>query len=383
MSDIVLSYSEADRETADRLGDKLRAVGFSVAPRNGDGAAAQVPCVVLWSARLAADPDASPQALRQALAAWADDRLVLAVLDETPLPAGLRDLSAIDLSSTETGIERVVARVRALAGLRAHAADGPSLAAPSPGRRSPTGKGSHRLFAVLGVIAILIGLGLGFFDLPRPASSPAPAPSRSEVSGGGVIPDPFPVETVGANVWSSGLRAWGFVGAGAFLLAIGLIVALRARRIARTVAQPVPRPASPGEPSVATPEPHQIFISYSRRDIAPVDRIIEHMEGVGYSVWIDREATGVATQRYAAPIVRAIRSAQVVALMCSRNAFASDHVVREVYVAGDFHKPFLAFQLDETTFPDELIYFLSGFPRIPADPLEPEQLREEIKRYVP
>ena len=68
--------------------------------------------------------------------------------------------------------------------------------------------------------------------------------------------------------------------------------------------------------------------------------------------------------------------------MCSRNAFASDHVVREVYVAGDFRKPFLAFQLDQTQFPDDLIYFLSGFLRIPADPDEPEHLKEEIRRYV-
>ena len=132
----------------------------------------------------------------------------------------------------------------------------------------------------------------------------------------------------------------------------------------------------------AEPGPHQIFISYSRQDTGSVDRIVEHIEGAGYTVWIDREAGGHGTQRYAAPIVRAIKSARLVALMCSRNAFASDHVVREVYVAGDFRKPFLAFQLDQTQFPDDLIYFLSGFPRIPADPVEPEHLKEEIRRYV-
>jgi hypothetical protein len=41
--------------------------------------------------------------------------------------------------------------------------------------------------------------------------------------------------------------------------------------------------------------------------------------------------------------------------MCSHNAFASDHVVREIYVAGDLKKPFIAFELDNSEIPDELL----------------------------
>ena len=88
------------------------------------------------------------------------------------------------------------------------------------------------------------------------------------------------------------------------------------------------------------------------------------------------------SQRYAAPIVGAIRGSKLVALMCSRNAFASDHVIREIYVAGDFKKPFIAFQLDPTDFPDDILYFISGFPRIPIAGVNSEQLRSEIARLV-
>ena len=124
-----------------------------------------------------------------------------------------------------------------------------------------------------------------------------------------------------------------------------------------------------------------MFISYSRRDAAQVNALASRIETAGFKVWIDTQASD-AVPRYAGRIVGAIRSSNVVALMCSRDAFASDHVIREVYVAGDFKKPFVAVQLDEAEFPDDLIYFLSGFPRIAVADFAPERMRQEIARFV-
>ena len=124
----------------------------------------------------------------------------------------------------------------------------------------------------------------------------------------------------------------------------------------------------------------QVFVSYSHEDLAAVDRLVQQIEGMGYAVWIDRLATG--SQRYAAPIVRAIRTSKLVALMCSQNAFSSDHVVREIYVAGDLRKPFIAFQLDQSDIPDDVLYFVTGFPRIPIRSVNPQQLRSEIARLI-
>ena len=107
---------------------------------------------------------------------------------------------------------------------------------------------------------------------------------------------------------------------------------------------------------------------------------MREIEQLGHAVWIDRQQIG--SQRYAAPIVRAIRTSRVVALMCSQQAFGSDHVIREIYVAGDFKKPFIIFQLDTTELPDELLYFVSGFPRVPIVTSCPQQLRSEIARLI-
>jgi hypothetical protein len=51
-------------------------------------------------------------------------------------------------------------------------------------------------------------------------------------------------------------------------------------------------------------------------------------------------------------------------------------------VAGDYKKPFIAFQLDQTEFPDELLYFVTGFPRVPVAAIEPERLRSDIARLI-
>jgi len=124
----------------------------------------------------------------------------------------------------------------------------------------------------------------------------------------------------------------------------------------------------------------QVFISYSHQDVGIVDGLVKQIEDMGYPVWIDPEAHG--SQRYAAPIVEAIRTSKVVALMCSRSAFASDHFIREIYVAGGFKKPFIAFQLDPTDIPDDVLYFVSGFPRIPIASVNQQQLRSEIARLA-
>ena len=126
--------------------------------------------------------------------------------------------------------------------------------------------------------------------------------------------------------------------------------------------------------------PPEVFVSYSSKDAPNVEQLVKQIEQLGYGVWIDRQAAG--SQRYAAPIVQAIRMSRLIALMCSQHAFASDHVVREIYVAGDCKKPFIAFQLDLTDFPDEILYFLSGFPRIPITSIDQQQLRSELARLV-
>ena len=124
----------------------------------------------------------------------------------------------------------------------------------------------------------------------------------------------------------------------------------------------------------------RVFVSYSRQDGRTVEQLVRQIEELGYAVWIDRQS--ISAQRYAGSIVAAIRTSRVIALMCSQNAFTSDHVLREVYVAGDYKKPFIVFQLDSANLPDEILYFVSGFPRLPIATVDRQQLRSEIARLL-
>jgi hypothetical protein len=140
--------------------------------------------------------------------------------------------------------------------------------------------------------------------------------------------------------------------------------------------QPLAQPTAPSRlEAAASSGVPQVFVSYSHQDSQTVEQLVEQL---GYAVWIDRRSSGA--QRYAAPIVRAIRMSRLVAVMASQNAFASDHVIREVYIAGDYKKPFI--ELDLTAFPDDVLYFVSGFPRVPVATMEQKQLELEIARLV-
>jgi hypothetical protein len=82
----------------------------------------------------------------------------------------------------------------------------------------------------------------------------------------------------------------------------------------------------------------RIFVSYSHQDIAKVDPIVAEIEKLGHPVWIDRrEVSG--GPGWAGQIVRGLRAARTEVLMASHQAYASDQVVREMYLGMSERKP--------------------------------------------
>jgi hypothetical protein len=382
-----LSYAREDRAIAEAVASALVAAGVQVAtPESavelgGNFAAAiegriiEADCViVLWSTA-AVRSEWMEREVKLAIKAWARDRLVLVRVDDADLPPGLRDIPAIDLASDrERGIAEIVRR----SGFGIH-----RLASAAS---RPMGEAARRrrwvllaaLLLSLIAVAILTFVYLGprvevrntFLGVAQnlgPAAAPAPL-SRVRASHS-LGPSIFVIIAVGVTL------------SGALVVWVVIRIVKRSYRAAVPPAvrlsSTMPLPAAPS-PSAA----HEVFVSYSRRDERLVDRLVAEIESAGLRVWIDRQAEAHGMQRYAAPIVAAIRSSRLVALMCSQNAFASDHVVREVYVAGDFRKPFIAFELDSSEIPDELLYFLSGFPRVPAEPIDPRLIQSEIARFL-
>lgn len=149
----------------------------------------------------------------------------------------------------------------------------------------------------------------------------------------------------------------------------------RAQEMAQTLSQSISAARADGDEPIS-----DVFISYAWADDAVVGPLADAIEAAGYRVWRDR-SSAPEIGRFAAKIVRAIRSSRVVVVMGSERAFQSDHVVREVNVAGKRGKPFIVVRLDGSEEPAELEYFLAGFPRLPAGAPPPPSVREFAEAF--
>jgi hypothetical protein len=369
MSEIFISYSPKDSEVANLIAEALRPAGLSVWRERGilasdfaaatQGALDSAKCVILIWSKSAALFQGIQQDIRRAIQAWSRNRLLLVALDDTPLPVGLRDIRSIPIGGgSDSGMKELVVRAMGIARPQP-----PRALVPEP----PSIRRWRKRSALLPVVAALgIAVVSGVWVWFSTSSPPLP-------------PDIASGHTVSPNARP---QDWLLVAVAVIVIAVIVGAVLGAA----TVWAWSGRAHRKRLPAVALTERAspdgllQVFVSYSHEDTEIVDRLVDQIEKVGYPVWIDREAPGA--QRFAGPIVDAIRSSKLVALMCSRNAFASDHVIREIYVAGDFKKPFIAFQLDLTNFPDDVLYFVSGFPRIPIASVNARQLQSEIARMV-
>ncbi len=174
------------------------------------------------------------------------------------------------------------------------------------------------------------------------------------LAGSGIIG--VPVDPAAAP--SSGLIVY-VVLVVAFALGIGLIV-FAVRRNRNAPAGGVMH-AKIRAPSTTA----QVFASYARLDARKVDSIVGTLQGGGIDVWIDRERLP-GGQLWPAEIVRAIRDSQALAVFCSRHAFASDNVFRELHLAASFRKPLIPIALDPTPMPDTFLYYLSAHQSVSA-----------------
>ncbi|MGA9600683.1 MAG: toll/interleukin-1 receptor domain-containing protein [Methylocystis sp.] len=358
MAEVFVSYANNDRDAARRIVDAIRQTGLDVwgpdQVQSGVDFSEQIELalegsrcvVVLWS-REAAKSEWLQREIRHAIKGWSSDRLVLGVLDDAPLPVGLRDIQATSMRGEESVFEHeLIERVRATVA-RAEAKIAVEYAKRSEKSRSAMGRPAMGLLVAAMVFAITVMVAQRGYPLVE--------------------------EHAGLLI----LIFLGVVGAVvALILKLLQLFWLYARGAWSARSFPT-SPASTPATSIGSPP---LFVSYSRQDGPAVDQLIQQFEQLGYGVWIDRNATG--PQRYAGKIVHAIRMSKIVTLMWSQHAFESDHVIREIYIAGDYKKPFIIFQLDSTGFPDEVLYFVSGFPRISIAAVNRQQLCSEIERVL-
>ncbi len=102
---------------------------------------------------------------------------------------------------------------------------------------------------------------------------------------------------------------------------------------------------------------NDIFISYAHANGAEVYPLVKSLEATGHSVWIDKKGLDAGV-KWAAEIVRAIKASETFCLMCSADAFQSDNVRREIYIATKYKRYLVPVLLDQTEMPEDFEFFL-------------------------
>jgi len=101
-----------------------------------------------------------------------------------------------------------------------------------------------------------------------------------------------------------------------------------------------------------------VFISYASQDAAIANAVVEALERGGVGCWIaPRDVTLGAF--YADEIIHAIDVAKASVLILSKNAAASQHVLREVERAYSKRHPVISLRIDQSALPAGLEYFLN------------------------
>lgn len=112
----------------------------------------------------------------------------------------------------------------------------------------------------------------------------------------------------------------------------------------------------------ARPPRRQVFLSYSRRDRRQVDLLADQLRRRGIDVWIDHTDL-LGSEAWPTEIVAAIRRSHAAVVVLSRHSVASEHVSREVQLAGKEDRPIFPVRLEPVDVPDHLAYFLTGRQR--------------------
>lgn len=419
MSAVLIVAGGADADFAEEVRSTTRGLDIEIARSLPAGERRTV--LLVWSAAQPATVADVPTLIEL----WSQGRLVISRRDDTPLPLGLGDLETVPAGAParETAFKLLHATLapgdaaEASASPPASPVEEPApepVAAARPRRRWPIAVAAAVLLLVVaGGLASWMQLAAPLptvksagpeeamsrrieaeararealgqreqrsgeerdsrlaaeraaREQPRPAAMAPPPPQPSaQPTDDARIADlerqiaalsrervATPADGLSWAVWAAGAG-------GAALTAITLLLFQRQRRLAviGVTAAPVARP--PADPAAAG---ESLFVSYAHHDRQRVDPLVLEIESMGRVVWIDR--TGMTGgPGWAGQIARAIKGSRAVVLMASPSAYASDQVVRELYLAMGSKKIIVPIELEPADLPDELAYILAPFQR--------------------
>jgi TIR domain len=325
---------------------------------------------------------------QRALDAWATGRLVVVKLDHGIPPVGLRDLPAIDASfeaAREFKWNEVADAVRA-------ALNSPTLSRghdddeSEPGEASPSGPSQP-------AVQRMSGRGIVGIVLPALLTLPgllaiAATVSIYLVNRIGPTPGGWPELISGIDAFGArygipaGVSPWLF--GAAIALLIGVIAMVTARALAGPKAEApelrrtTPRPRTS---RVKPPASDAVFVSYARANDMMVLPLVEAAKRAGRKFWLDQQGIS-AGDGWAGEIVRAIKAAGGVVVMCSQAAFESDHVKREIYLADRYKKRLVPVYIEQAEPPEDFEYFFAGVQTLKLFETPEEERPEALVRVL-
>lgn len=351
---VFIAHAPVDAAVAEALEKFLERRGQFVEADDGQTALRPIQASDVLILLVSKDLVFAPMRLRleqRALDAWADGRLIVVKLDHGIAPVGLRDLPAIDASfeaQREFKWQEVANAMRDKLRAAPTAPAGETRTAPKPPGRSGGWLAVlfHVLLALPGLAALAVAVSIYLVNRIGPTPGGWP-----ELLAG---VDAFGMR-YGATV---GLTVWVF--ASAIALTVLVMLLLLARIFRGPAKRVAPAPAAEAEaPASAPPVSQAVFVSYARANSALVLPVVEGAQQQGRKFWLDQQGIS-AGDSWAGEIVRAIKSAAGVVVMCSKAAFESDHVKREIYLADRYQRRLIPVFVEEAEPPEDFEYFFAG-----------------------
>lgn len=370
---VFLAHAPSDRAAAEALERTIERRGQFVELDDGQTALRPVQqgdVLVLMVSQALSFATARLRLEQRALDAWADGRLVLVKLDKGFAPVGLRDLPAIDASfeaqrefkwNEVADAAREILQASRAGAAEEEVASGPRSKLPGRVRSKLRTDDDYEpfnfaalllpVFAFPGVLAIAAAVSIWLANRIGPTPGGWPELRR----GIGEFGARFGLGPVATEI--------------AFVIAIVTTIGIVTFWITRLFAKPkarrapqAPAASAPAAEAAAPPvkQGDAVFVSYARANEGAVLPVIEGAKQAGHKFWLDQQGGITAGDGWAGEIVRAIRSATGVCVMCSKAAFESDHVKREIYLADRYKKKLVPVFIEAAEAPEDFEYFFAG-----------------------
>lgn len=382
---VFVAHAPADQEAAEALEKFIERRGQFAELDDGQTAMRPVQpndVVVLFISQQLVFAPTRLRLEQRALDAWAEGRLIAVKLDKGIAPVGLRDLPAIDASfeaQREFKWQEVADAIRERLKAPPASRTPPPSDGPAPPWRdhlnkvdaaNETAKRRHEAHEVgdklskrawwawpLVLVLMLPGLG-------------AIAASVAIWLVNRIGPTPGTLADLLTGIDQFGVTRGLPSGVAVPIFAVAIIVmvlaplALGASRASRrakleSYARTHPEVSEDYEAPVAMVTTDAVFVSYARANGAVVLPVIEAAKNEGRHFWLDQQQIG-GGEGWAGEIVRAIRAAKGVLVMCSKAAFESDHVKREIYLADRYRKKLVPVFIEQAEPPEDFEYFFAG-----------------------